>query len=431
MPLRVLRCAFAGLLVVALSAGGAVAPGRTLADDASQIPGVPLVANFARDSVGGAVVDRVYAITVTTGTVLVATVTGAPGAELGLYLFLPGSTSILTDEPLTSAALPGARQSLSASLREAGTYYLDVNGRNADAAYAFTLTVTMAVDVTPPQYVRISPPARARSAHVCFTVVAVDPLSGVSDIAIGADTDPDPAWQPYVAARPTCVATARGDGSRTFTAVLRNGVGLQTRPISVTTVIDDTAPSLVRTTPRDAGSITTPRGAITWRFSEPVRTVLPLSDAIWVVNQSGVRLRGTSIFSADRTSLTFTPASAIPVGGLVQASLGEVVDVAGNVNDTIPSLSLFRRNATTLSATTVAKSATTLRVRIVASANLRNRSVAIERQVAGLWTNLKSLKLTSTVLSVNVPRAGATAVRFVWAGSDTLAPTKSKGLTLK
>jgi hypothetical protein len=150
-----------------------------------------------------------------------------------------------------------------------------------------------------------------------------------------------------------------------------------------------------------------------------------------VVNQSGARLRGSSTFSKDHKSLTFTPASAIPVGGLVQASLGEIVDTAGNVTDTTPSLSLFRRNATKLTIATISKSASTLRVRLASSANLHNRSVAIQRQVAGMWTTLKSLKLTSTLMSVSVPRAGATTVRFVWVGSDALAPSNSKGLSLK
>ena len=108
------------LLLAALLACATYAPVRAVAN--SEIPGTPLPASGQITSaVGGSLFDLVYAVDVPAASVLAISLRGEPGAELGLYLYGEGSTSILTALPLASSAKPGGVQSVSVRFIRAST----------------------------------------------------------------------------------------------------------------------------------------------------------------------------------------------------------------------------------------------------------------------------------------------------------------------
>jgi hypothetical protein len=423
--------AFTALLMT-LTAAAVLLPAQvTRAAAASDIPGTALSARTLVSAVGGPTVDEVYAVNVPDGSVLVATVRGEAGSELGLYLFDTDATSIFTANPLVQSAKPGGVQSLSAAIQVGGTFYLNINGRNSDRPHAYTLSIAIARDTTPPSIVAAAMPARARSASVCATVKASDVTSGVRSIRVRELGNPAAAaWVGYLGEGSYCVATSSGSGARAFDVTVRNGVGLISVPRAFSVFVDDLAPTLLRSNPPQGSVLLEPRASITWRFSEPVRLAGGLSDNIFAVNQAGVRIGGSASVVGDGSRIRWTPTVNLPPGSILLVAIAGVRDVAGNEALPIESLELFRKQPARIGLTRAGVGARWTRFSYSVSENLVGRELLLETFADGAWQVSSTITPERSGGSLRVERNSGVAVRVRWVGDERVNQVTSRRVAL-
>ena len=398
---------------------------------AAEIPGLPLARTAVQGQVGGSIVDEVYQLAVPPGSVIVITIRGEAGAELGIYLFDAGAESILTDTPIAVSAKPGDRQVISHASSSGGTFYLDVNGRNLDRSYTYILTVTTNRDTSPPELLQFSLPTSARSSSVCATVKGRDGISGVREVGIRDATSERPTvWMPYRGLGSYCVAIEIGDGPRRIEARVRNGVGLSSSPKSLFVTIDDTAPSLSRPSPAQGGILYEPRGSVTWTFNEVVRMRETGAQSVYAVDQRGVALQGVAKIVGNGTKVVWTPNVKVPVGSALLIALTEITDVAGNPAPLLETLEIFRKQRAEIEIVSTAPTSKAVLVRFVTSANLLNKDLVIETYSEGGWGAWSALTAGSGTSSIRVPKSAGSAMRIRWAGDDRVAPIVSQKVLL-
>ena len=405
-------------------------PAPVQATSEHDVPGTPLPAGGLVESrVGGLIVDLVYAINVPASSVLVATVRGEPGAELGLYAFGDGIASILTAQPIASSAKPGGVQTISVRFIRESTVYLNVNGRNADRPYEFTLRATVLTDNTPPIVTSVTADPKSRSTSVCVTVRSSDPISGIAAILISEALSGWSAdWEPFFGVGRHCVSVPAGDGAREFTVRIRNGVNLVSSPYRVYSTIDDAMPKLVLTRPTE-DLLLEPRGILSWRFSEPIWSVAPLTQSVSVFDQDGRVIPGVVTRSASRTALFWTPTRNIPLGTVLMASLGAVRDSVGNILNFTDTSMLTRKRTTPISIQRLASSIKP-KIRIFVPAWLVGVSVIIERKAPRGWYSDQTLTLTATSTDARIATESKVAIRVRVEGTDLFAPSRSNKVTL-
>jgi Bacterial Ig-like domain len=418
---RALRYLLAPILVLSLICPTSV---RATTD----IPGVAWAGGSVSGEVGGPIVDLVYAVDIPAGSVVVATVSGARGAELGLYLFLSGAESILIDEPLVSSARPGGLQRISAVVRTPGRYYLNVNGRNADRAYAFTLSLLVKQDTSAAEYVSVSPETSSRSRDVCVNVSARDSVSGISRVALrDSTTDAPLQWVPYERAGRFCTSVAEGDGDRQLSVFVENGVGL-VKSVKARVTIDDTLPRVLLATPAQGSVTVRERPTLAWTFSEPIRLAGTAEDSMFATNQLGEVIRGILAISSDRTIVTWRPTNPIRAGSVLIANLVGVLDDAENSSNPIDSLEVFVKRATTIRASVRQRFDGELTIGYLISRNLINDPLIVEGLTDTGWAQIQSVVPRATAGSVRVRPGEALKLRIRWPGSDNLAPATSNRL---
>jgi hypothetical protein len=422
---------FPRVLAVALICALAVPASRVIgAVGASDIPGVPLSSSSVRDEVGGDIFDRVYSLAVSKGAVLLATIRGEQGAEIGLYIFSSDSGSILTDEPLASSAQPGADQSISLQFFADTTIYIDVNGRNTDRAYAYTLTTTVVIDRSPPVIKAFNTSTTARSSNVCGYVDAYDRISGIDAVALHLQSGVDePAWITYEGARSYCTAFELAEGRQTFELLVRNGVGLVSRAASTSVTIDNTSPRLTSLRPT-SHVVLSPRGTISWLFNEPVRLVGAKRRAIFAVNQDGSVLAGSTSFNATGSAIEWTPRDPLPPGTVYTASLAAVTDRAGNLLATIEPQIVYRKAPVAISLSLARLSASSVRVTIFTSKNLIGESLTLESKSNRSIRGVKRFSVTSRQMTFNLDPRAAGQFRLVWGGSEAKVGSVSPWISL-
>lgn len=412
-------------LVLLFPLATAALPTRA-ADASSDIPGLPMTGQLVSDSVGGGVIDLVYSIQVPGGSMLNVTLSGEAGAELGLYIYAPDALSVTGDEPIASASRPGGTQAIATPIRVAGQYFINVNGRNIDRAYRFSLTVTTQRDTSPPNLTRVSPVSRAQAADACVTVSAIDAISGVSDISVtDATGGVDLAWQRYSGSKRYCTAVEPGDGKRLIKVVARNSIGLMSREVLVQMLIDDTQPQILSTAPKQSGAFQVSRPTFVWNFNEPIRLLDPSGPSVFAMTGSGARFTGRVTYSSDRKRVSWQVPSDLLLGEQISATLRGVVDDAGNTLDPIDTLTAVRKLRTSAKASLISVSAARVALRVQVSGNLIGKSLTVQRRVAGVWEDVQTITAKSGSFSVTVVRGASTAVRIVWGGSERLAPSQS------
>lgn len=428
------RVKMRALLLVALLTAASLAGPSAVRGAEADIPGTPLEGRSVAGAVGAAVVDEVYAISLPASVILTATLSGESGAELGLYLFAPGADSILTAAPLTQSAKPGGAQSVSWVTDQAGVYYLNVNGRNLNRRYGYTLTALTRQDTTPPLIDRADAALVSRSERTCVYVRASDSVSGVESIRISADPEFNGSeWESYNGADWYCTSLNVSEGLHDVYVQVKNGVRAVSAVRRVQVLIDNSAPTLVSTFPAPEGDLLEPRGEVSWRFDEPVRLLAPASETIFVVNQMGTRIAGSLRLSANQRRVIWTPTLSVPAGTTLLLNLRSVSDAAGNQAASLDSLVIQRRRAVSMRLSLLKRGPAALRFAYKTPAGLAGRSVSVEMRVGGRWAELKSIELVSSVDLLRLTRAelgDADRVRLSWLGDETFAPATTPGVRL-
>lgn len=414
------RLIAAALALTIVGVGSVAAPRGARAIEASDIPGVPLIGNLVASEVGGASVDRVYSLDVERGTSLLLTLRGESGAELGLYVFDAESTSVVTDDPIATSALPGAVQSVSLMFFAATHIYINVNGRNGNRAFLFQLGISVVVDRTPPVIRTALANVVGTGRRVCAQIEAFDGVSGVQSVAVstvGSDQSLD--WQPYTGRSRYCSDLDLPEGSHALLVHARNTLQMVATLGAGVILIDNRAPIVTIGGPR-GGVMLNPRGSLGFKFNEPVRFVGTRQSGLIVVAQTGERLRGMVEIAKDRTSVKWTPETAVPVGTVIVAMLAQIRDDAGNVTTPLEPNIVSRKHRTALSLTIESDTARRVVLRIRSSLNLVGESVMLEVRTGRSWELLRTVKLATNSIRLSIQRAEWRQARVVWVGSELL-----------
>jgi hypothetical protein len=278
--------------------------------------------------VGGSIYDRVWRIELSSPRILVAKLVGATGAELGLYLFDENADSILNDVPIASSSLPGGSQRLYLPL-QSGTYYVDVNGRNPTTPYAFTLSLSLLEDRTPPalNITLADGIGRISTAQTSVVVDARDALSGVSDMRYAIDGGSWGNWFPYGPV--VGVEFPAVEGQHRIAVQARNPLGLESIVVEESVFLDLTAPTAEIVGP--LSDVTTlARPTFTYRFSEAMSNRSVLNGGVQVFAAGRDPVAGTAIYDSATRTVRFTPRNSLTPGMQYLFQVGSATDVAGN-----------------------------------------------------------------------------------------------------
>lgn len=408
------------LIGFTLAVIGALLPQAVRAND-YDLPGVPLSGRVISGEVGGAITDRVYSLSAAAGTVLVATVQGESGAELGLYIFGEEATSVVSSDPVASSAKPGSSQLVRVVLPTAETIYLNVNGRNADRPYRFVLTVSAVIDSTPPRISVARAAPNSRPTHLCAKVAAEDALAGVSSVAvlpIGRDASPD--WQAYEGAGRYCGSYDVPDGSTEIRVLARNQLGYVSSVKAGATTVDSVTPVAGAPRPR-SDALLDPRPVVRWRFSEPIKGVGQKSVSVFAFDQLGKRLPGTTKVTDGGLLLSWTAGAAIAPGVLVNIQVLGVSDLAGNTLGEVEPFAAFRKVRTSLSITSLKFTGDRQLLRLAVSDNLLGKTIRFLARTEGQEdVLLRTVTVGQRVSYIRVRPGTSTRLVAVWSGSETL-----------
>jgi len=315
-------------LLLAVAGQGPAARGAE--EGSGDIPGTLWSGSRATGSVGGPIFDRVWRLVLPEARVAIVQLQGAAGAELGLYLFDSSTTSVSTGLPIKQSAQPGGFQRFAAPL-PAGTYYLNINGRNVDRAYGFTLTVALILDPTPP-FISVSiaeGAARVSSTTVSVGVNATDSLSGVEQVRMRVDDGEWTAWQPYSR---TLLATLEArEGEHNVEVQVTNGAGLLSPVARDTVALDLTSPVGTLLSPSISSAISVSRPTIRYQFSEPLKRSTWNGAAISIQDAAGNVIRGTGSYDPDTKIGTYSVSDALTPGAEYVVQEGGARDRAGNL----------------------------------------------------------------------------------------------------
>jgi len=294
----------------------------------NDIPGTPWTGNSSSSTVGGPVFDRVWRLELEAGKVVVIQTSGAPGAEIGLYIFGGFTTSVQTDLPLKSSALPGSRQSIVASL-PAGSYYVNVNGRNPEREYAFTITLAMYTDLTPPE---LDPILEGNQTRVSGSVANVDTkardaLSGVTGVRYRYPSENWSEWSTEI--NSLKIALPIVDGSYALEVQAKNGLDLLSEVRTLNFIVDRISPTAQLLGNIRYGNVQEARPTIRYLFSEDM-SAASLVDSVALSDFRGNRIPGKTIYDPGARIVTFVPSELLQLGQPYSVNLVAGTDTAGN-----------------------------------------------------------------------------------------------------
>jgi hypothetical protein len=318
------------LLILLIIGFGTVLPSSTArgqAEDAD-IPGIELPSGVIRSSVGGAVYDRVWRIDLSEGRVALIRLFGSTGAELGLYIYDSNARSLSTALPLRQSAKPGGIQRISAVL-PAGVYYINVNGRNTNRQFEFTLSVSLVEDPTPPVVmVDISDGAmRVATLEPLVKITAIDSLSGVNGIRVRIN---DGAWSEWMEPQTElAVNLPPVEGRHQVEVQARNGADLVSDPVFDEVILDLTAPIATLLRPIEGATVVKDRPTVKYRFNEALNAAAWTRAGLVLFSLDGGIVTGRGSYDPARRIGTFTFGPLLPgVEYVVQSD--DAKDLAGN-----------------------------------------------------------------------------------------------------
>jgi len=332
---RVLRVIVAASLVGAVLGGGAPQMARA-EDNAAEVPGVPWVGRSATGLIGAEVIDRVWRLELPEGRVGIFRVTGEAGAQLGLYLFGEGTTSVVTGTPLKSSAAAGATQRFTVLL-PTGTYYINLNGRNTDRKYAYSMLVSLIEDPTPPflSFVTANGKTRVSSSSVRMKVFASDGLSGVDALRWRTSGGTWSDWAEYGSSLVT-VQIPETEGVHTVEMQARNGAQLVSPTASLDVTADYTAPIATLTAPKETTVVSAARPTITYTFNEAMDGAAWRSGGLLVYEFEGGTVQGMHTYDATTRTGSFRPDARLTPGGTYVVEFSAAADRAGNAPQAAP-----------------------------------------------------------------------------------------------
>jgi hypothetical protein len=233
---------------------------------------------------------------------------------------------------------PTSDENISYATAAGGTFYVDLNGAT-EAEGTFTLAVQTVVDQTAPIVTAVTVNGgMVATNHLDATVAvsAFDDISGVFDTAFSLDGAAYGPWQPYGA--PAAIALPPGDGPKVVWAKVRNGVGLESSPLSARIVVDTVAPAIVGVSPEAGAHVASLRPTIHVVFDEPIDRLAWTRSGVVMQRADGTRVAGTASMDSAATTGSFTPTSDLAPAEVVSVTVGPVTDIAGNpLAGTVPS----------------------------------------------------------------------------------------------
>ena len=421
----------APLLLAALLAVGQMSAVRAVEVGAAEIPGVLWSGSRATGSVGGAVFDQVWRLVLTEPRVALVRLQGAVGAELGLYLFDATAASILTATPIEQSAQPGGTQRFSAAL-PAGTYYLDVNGRNPDRAYAFDLTVALIQDPTPP-FLTVSiagGAAKTNNLSPAVSIAGIDSLSGVEAMRLRVDEGEWGAWTTW--SKNASVQFAATEGTHRVEAQVKNGADLISTTESDEITVDLTAPVGTLLSPSLFAVVSGARPTIRYQFSERLQRASWNSAALTIQDANGAFIRGVASYDPATRIGRYTVSSPLVAGVEYVVTQGGARDPAGNLAviepwvlsyQVKPKVSFIQANVTAIGERAARLAFNTTRLPAGSTLLLERRTLTASGVT---WESAGQVTSTGAALQfVNVrsTASGAYALRFL--GSATHQPALS------
>jgi len=139
-----------------------------------------------------------------------------------------------------------------------------------------------------------APYTTSRSALLALT--ATDATSGVIQMRFSYDNSTWTSWEPFSTSKPWMISTA-GDGTRTLYVEFVDRAGLISQSYSDATMLDETVPNVLITSPSPGSEVKSSRVAVTWTGSDET------SD----IDRYEIRLDGSSWLNvAGNTTHTFT-----------------------------------------------------------------------------------------------------------------------------
>ena len=319
----------ASLLVVGLLLGSAPQAVRA-EDNATEIPGVLWAGRTVTGLIGAEAIDKVWRLELPEGRVGIIRLTGEVGAELGLYLFDSSATSVLTATPLKISAKAGASQRV-ASLLPAGTYYVNVNGRNVDRKYAFSLSISLIEDPTPPfiSIATASGKTQVSSTDVRMKVSASDGLSGVEALRWRVDGASWSDWAAYGSSLAT-VSLPATEGAHRIEMQAKNGAELVSEAAGFSVTLDLTPPVATLLLPKETTVVSVARPLIKYQFNEPMSAEAWRRAGLFVYKFEAGAVQGTHEYDSATRSGTFRPDAPLTPGGTYVVEFSQATDLAGN-----------------------------------------------------------------------------------------------------
>lgn len=324
---RTVACSTALCLLLASASS---APQASAAEDtAANIPGVTWPGPSVTSRVGGAVYDRVWRLTLIEPRLVVISLAGASGSQLGLYLFDSTANTIADGVPIGVSAKPGGSQSLSIPL-QAGTYYVDVNGRNPDRSYGFNLSILTIPDRSPPFLTFTIADGRGliSDPDSTITINARDTLSGVTRVRTRIDNGAWSDWTQYL--NVMRVSFEAVEGQHLVEVEAENGLGLVSETVRTTVGLDLTPPVAEVISPITT-DVNVPRPSIRLKFNEAMNARSMANSGVTLVDVAGARVPGVNVYDSTARTLLFTPSVNLLPGVTYLFQLNTPTDVAGNL----------------------------------------------------------------------------------------------------
>ncbi len=319
-------------LLAATIAAAVPGAAHVRAASSSDIPGVPLPGPVSTGQLGGPIYDVVYNLSVSPGSIIIASLSGQAGTDFDMYLFDSTATTVLSTTGLLKDSLnPGtSTESISWPTPTGGTFYIDLNG-STDVQGSYRLVVQVVPDRTPPVVSSVTldgGKAATNDATVSVAVRGADDLSGVADVALSNDGHTWGPWEPYGLNVSWSIPVTQG--RHTVWAKVRNGVGLESAPLSSSILLDTIPPTVIAIDPAPGADVASVQPRITVRFSEPIDPDTWTSSGLLVQAADGTLVPGDATWDDANLRGSWVPRSPLDAGRAYAVTLGNVTDVAGN-----------------------------------------------------------------------------------------------------